>query len=140
MILMILTHPPGTLTVAVVNYFPLSYFFFYLSTKYDFDSSLPPPTVFLLLLQFNYYLPVSDFVYLTMIYFFPTGYFYSRDLGQIWRVAERLETGLVGVNEGVISVPDAPFGGWKESGLGREGGRYGLDEYLEIKYVCMGGL
>lgn len=68
------------------------------------------------------------------------GYFYSRDLGQIWRVAERLETGLVGVNEGVISVPDAPFGGWKESGLGREGGRYGLDEYLEIKYVCMGGL
>lgn len=75
-----------------------------------------------------------------MIYFFPTGYFYSRDLGQIWRVAERLETGLVGVNEGVISVPDAPFGGWKESGLGREGGRYGLDEYLEIKYVCMGGL
>nr|XP_022301487.1 glutarate-semialdehyde dehydrogenase DavD-like isoform X1 [Crassostrea virginica] len=68
------------------------------------------------------------------------GYFYSRDLGQIWRVAERLESGLVGVNEGVISVPDAPFGGWKESGLGREGGRYGIDEYLEIKYVCMGGL
>ncbi|XP_062602225.1 glutarate-semialdehyde dehydrogenase-like [Saccostrea cucullata] len=68
------------------------------------------------------------------------GYFYSRDLSQIWRVAERLESGIVGVNEGVLSVPDAPFGGWKESGLGREGGRYGIEEYLEIKYVCMGGL
>ncbi|XP_048739146.1 succinate-semialdehyde dehydrogenase, mitochondrial-like isoform X2 [Ostrea edulis] len=69
-----------------------------------------------------------------------SGYFYSRDISQIWRVAERLESGLVGVNEGVISMPEVPFGGWKESGLGREGGRYGIEEYLEIKYVCMGGL
>lgn len=109
--------------------------------EYDFDFPLPPShTQGIFTVAVVDYLPLSDSVYLTMIYFFPTGYFYSRDLGQIWRVAERLETGLVGVNEGVISVPDAPFGGWKESGLGREGGRYGLDEYLEIKYVCMGGL
>lgn len=54
-------------------------------------------------------------------------------------MVERFETGLVGVNEGVIFVLDVSFGGWKESGLGREGGRYGIDEYLEIKYVCMGG-
>ncbi|XP_021360556.1 succinate-semialdehyde dehydrogenase, mitochondrial-like isoform X1 [Mizuhopecten yessoensis] len=68
------------------------------------------------------------------------GYFYSQNLSQIWRVAEQLETGLVGVNEGVVSVPEAPFGGWKESGLGSEGSKYGIDEYLQLKYVCMGGV
>ena len=65
-------------------------------------------------------------------------YFYSRDIGRIWRVAERLEAGIVGVNEGIISTPVAPFGGVKASGIGREGSRYGLDEYTEIKYLCMG--
>lgn len=67
-------------------------------------------------------------------------YFYSRDIGRVWRVAEALECGMVGVNEGIISTEVAPFGGTKESGLGREGSHYGLDEYLEIKYVCMGGI
>ncbi|CAK0757903.1 succinate-semialdehyde dehydrogenase (NADP(+)) GabD [Azospirillaceae bacterium] len=67
-------------------------------------------------------------------------YFYSRDVGRIWRVSEALEYGIVGVNEGIISTEVAPFGGFKESGLGREGSHYGIDEYLEIKYVCMGGL
>ncbi|XP_050412962.1 succinate-semialdehyde dehydrogenase, mitochondrial [Patella vulgata] len=66
------------------------------------------------------------------------GYFFSRDIGQIWRVAERLDYGMVGVNEGVISCVEAPFGGFKESGLGKEGSRYGIEEYLEMKYVCMG--
>jgi succinate-semialdehyde dehydrogenase/glutarate-semialdehyde dehydrogenase len=68
------------------------------------------------------------------------GYFYARDVGRIFRVAEALEVGLVGVNDGVISVEVAPFGGVKESGLGREGSKYGIDEYLEIKYVSLGGL
>ncbi|KAF2980537.1 hypothetical protein EK904_006351 [Melospiza melodia maxima] len=68
------------------------------------------------------------------------GYFYSQDPAQIWRVAEQLEVGMVGVNEGIISSPECPFGGVKESGLGREGSKYGIDEYLEIKYVCFGGL
>jgi succinate-semialdehyde dehydrogenase/glutarate-semialdehyde dehydrogenase len=67
-------------------------------------------------------------------------YFYSRDLARVWAVAERLEVGIVGVNEGLISTEIAPFGGVKESGIGREGSRYGLDDYLEIKYVLMGGL
>jgi len=67
-------------------------------------------------------------------------YFYARDIGRVWRVAEALETGIVGVNEGVTSAVEAPFGGMKQSGLGREGSRYGLDEYLESKYVLMGGL
>lgn len=67
-------------------------------------------------------------------------YFYSRDLARVWAVAERLEVGIVGVNEGLISTEIAPFGGIKESGIGREGSRYGLDDYLEIKYVLMGGL
>ncbi len=67
-------------------------------------------------------------------------YFYSRDLGRVWRVAEALEYGMVGVNEGIISTEVAPFGGIKESGLGREGSKYGIDDFLEIKYVCMGGL
>jgi len=65
-------------------------------------------------------------------------YFYSKDLGRAWRVSEALEYGLVGCNEGLISTEVAPFGGFKESGLGREGSRFGLDEYTEIKYVCMG--
>ncbi|XP_036907277.1 succinate-semialdehyde dehydrogenase, mitochondrial [Sturnira hondurensis] len=68
------------------------------------------------------------------------GYFYSRDPAQIWRVAERLEVGMVGVNEGLISSVECPFGGVKQSGLGREGSKYGIDEYLEVKYVCFGGL
>jgi len=67
-------------------------------------------------------------------------YFYSRDIGCIWRVAEGLEFGMVGVNEGIISNTAAPFGGVKQSGNGREGSKYGLDDYLEIKYLCMGGL
>ncbi len=67
-------------------------------------------------------------------------YFYSRDIGRIWRVAEGLEFGMVGINEGIISNAAAPFGGVKQSGNGREGSKYGLDDYLEIKYLCMGGL
>lgn len=66
------------------------------------------------------------------------GYFYSRDLGRVWRVAEALEVGMVGVNTGLISTEVAPFGGIKQSGLGREGSRHGLDDYLEIKYLCLG--
>uniref|UniRef100_A0A7M4E7X6 Succinate-semialdehyde dehydrogenase n=1 Tax=Crocodylus porosus TaxID=8502 RepID=A0A7M4E7X6_CROPO len=68
------------------------------------------------------------------------GYFYSQDPGQIWRVAEQLEVGMVGVNEGLLSAVECPFGGVKQSGLGREGSKYGIDEYLEVKYVCFGGL
>ncbi|GKY87081.1 NAD-dependent succinate-semialdehyde dehydrogenase [Sinisalibacter aestuarii] len=67
-------------------------------------------------------------------------YFYSRDIGRVWRVAEALEYGMVGINEGIISTEVAPFGGVKESGVGREGSRYGIDEYVEIKYLNMGGL
>lgn len=67
-------------------------------------------------------------------------YFYGRDVGRIWRVAEELEYGIVGVNTGMISTEVAPFGGIKESGLGREGSKYGIDEFLEIKYVCLGGI
>ena len=67
-------------------------------------------------------------------------YFYSRDIGRVWRVAEALEYGIVGINEGIISNEMAPFGGVKESGQGREGSKYGLDDYLEIKYLCMGGI
>ncbi|GAA0415699.1 NADP-dependent succinate-semialdehyde dehydrogenase [Cocleimonas flava] len=67
-------------------------------------------------------------------------YFYTQNLGRIWRVSEALEYGMVGVNEGIISNEMAPFGGVKESGNGREGSKYGLDDYLEIKYICMGGL
>ncbi|ROJ29323.1 Succinate-semialdehyde dehydrogenase, mitochondrial [Anabarilius grahami] len=68
------------------------------------------------------------------------GYFFSRDISQIWRVAEQMEVGMVGVNEGLISATEASFGGVKQSGLGREGSKYGIDEYLEIKYMCLGGL
>ena len=67
-------------------------------------------------------------------------YFYSRDIGRVWRVAEKLEYGMVGINTGLISNEVAPFGGVKQSGLGREGSRYGMDEYLEMKYLCMGGI
>jgi len=67
-------------------------------------------------------------------------YFYSRDIGRVWRVGEGLEYGIVGINEGIISNEMAPFGGVKESGQGREGSKYGLDDYLEIKYMCMGGI
>jgi len=67
-------------------------------------------------------------------------YFYTRDLGRSWRIGEKLEYGLVGINSGIISNPVAPFGGIKESGNGREGSKYGLDDYLEIKYMCMAGI
>jgi succinate-semialdehyde dehydrogenase/glutarate-semialdehyde dehydrogenase len=65
-------------------------------------------------------------------------YFYARDIGRIWRIAEGLDTGIVGINEGIISTEVAPFGGVKESGLGREGSKYGIEEFLEMKYLCMG--
>lgn len=68
------------------------------------------------------------------------GYFYSENLNQTIRVANRLEVGMVGVNEGLISTAEAAFGGVKESGIGREGSRHGIDDYVEIKYVCLGGL
>ena len=67
-------------------------------------------------------------------------YFYTRDVGRIWRVSESLDYGILGINEGILSNPSAPFGGVKESGQGREGSKYGLDDYLEIKYLCMGGI
>jgi succinate-semialdehyde dehydrogenase/glutarate-semialdehyde dehydrogenase len=67
-------------------------------------------------------------------------YFYARDIGRVWRVADALEYGIVGINEGLVSTEVAPFGGMKESGYGREGSRHGIEEYLEIKYRCMGGL
>lgn len=69
-----------------------------------------------------------------------SAYFYTRDMARAWRVADALETGMVGINEGILSTEVAPFGGVKQSGLGREGSRYGLDEYLELKYMMMGGL
>ncbi|MFN7087448.1 MAG: NADP-dependent succinate-semialdehyde dehydrogenase [Burkholderiales bacterium] len=67
-------------------------------------------------------------------------YFYSRDIGRVWRIAEGLESGIVGINVGIISNEVAPFGGVKESGIGREGSKYGMDEFLEIKYLCMGDI
>ena len=67
-------------------------------------------------------------------------YFYTRDIGRVWRVGEALEYGIVGINEGIISNEMAPFGGVKESGSGREGSKYGINDYLEIKYMCMGGI
>jgi len=69
-----------------------------------------------------------------------SAYFYTRDLGRAWRVAEALESGMVGINEGIISTEVAPFGGVKQSGLGREGSKYGMDEYIELKYMMMAGL
>src|SRR5215213_8527605 len=68
-----------------------------------------------------------------------SGYFYSRDIGRVMRVAEALEVGIVGVNSGLISTEIAPFGGVKQSGVGREGSKYGIDEYVEIKYVMIAG-
>jgi succinate-semialdehyde dehydrogenase/glutarate-semialdehyde dehydrogenase len=67
-------------------------------------------------------------------------YFYGRDMGRIWKVAEALEYGIVGVNTGIISTEVAPFGGMKQSGIGREGSKYGMEEFLEVKYVCLGGV
>lgn len=67
-------------------------------------------------------------------------YFYAKDMGRVWRVAEALEYGMVGVNTGLISTAEAPFGGIKQSGLGREGSRYGIEDFIEIKYVCLGGI
>ena len=67
-------------------------------------------------------------------------YFYSNDSGRVWRVTEGLEYGMVGVNTGIMSSESAPFGGVKESGIGREGSRYGIEEYLELKYMCLGGI
>ncbi|MEX2409544.1 MAG: NAD-dependent succinate-semialdehyde dehydrogenase, partial [Rhodovibrionaceae bacterium] len=67
-------------------------------------------------------------------------YFYATNLGRVWRVAEALESGIVGINTGIISTEVAPFGGVKESGVGREGSHYGIDEFLEVKYLCMGGV
>jgi succinate-semialdehyde dehydrogenase/glutarate-semialdehyde dehydrogenase len=67
-------------------------------------------------------------------------YFYGRDIGRIWRVAEALEYGIVGINTGLISTEVAPFGGMKESGIGREGSKYGIEEFLEVKYLCLGGI
>jgi succinate-semialdehyde dehydrogenase / glutarate-semialdehyde dehydrogenase len=67
-------------------------------------------------------------------------YFYSRDISRVWRVAEGLESGMVGINTGMLSTEVAPFGGVKQSGLGREGSKYGIEEFLEIKYLCFGGI
>jgi succinate-semialdehyde dehydrogenase/glutarate-semialdehyde dehydrogenase len=67
-------------------------------------------------------------------------YFYSRDVGRVWRVAGALECGIVGINTGLISTAVAPFGGVKQSGMGREGSHYGIDEYLDTKYLCMGAI
>ena len=67
-------------------------------------------------------------------------YFYSRDIGRIWRVAEQVEYGMVGINTGLVSTEVAPFGGMKESGFGREGSKYGIEDYIEVKYLCIGGI
>jgi succinate-semialdehyde dehydrogenase/glutarate-semialdehyde dehydrogenase len=67
-------------------------------------------------------------------------YFYGRDVARVWRVAEGLESGMVGINTGLISTEVAPFGGVKESGLGREGSKYGIEEFVEVKYLCFGGI
>jgi succinate-semialdehyde dehydrogenase/glutarate-semialdehyde dehydrogenase len=69
-----------------------------------------------------------------------SSYFYSRDMARIWRVSEALEYGILGINTGVISTEVAPFGGVKESGIGREGSKYGIEDWLETKYLCMGGI
>jgi succinate-semialdehyde dehydrogenase/glutarate-semialdehyde dehydrogenase len=67
-------------------------------------------------------------------------YFYTRDLSRAWRVSEGLEYGIVGINTGLISTSEAPFGGVKESGIGREGSKYGIEDFLVVKYVCVGGI
>jgi len=68
------------------------------------------------------------------------GYFYTQDINRAWRVAEALEFGMIAINSGILSTEVAPFGGVKESGIGREGGSEGLEEYLETKYLCLGGM
>jgi succinate-semialdehyde dehydrogenase/glutarate-semialdehyde dehydrogenase len=67
-------------------------------------------------------------------------YFFTRDIGRVWRLAEKLEYGIIGANDGLPSTPQAPFGGMKESGIGREGGKWGVEEYLEVKYISLGGI
>ena len=67
-------------------------------------------------------------------------YFYARDIGRIWRVAEALDYGMVAINTGLLSTEVAPFGGMKESGNGREGSKYGIEDYIEVKYLCMAGI
>ena len=67
-------------------------------------------------------------------------YFFTRDIARVWRVSEALEYGMVGVNTGLFTATEAPFGGWKQSGIGREGSSHGITDYTEIKYVCLGGL
>jgi len=67
-------------------------------------------------------------------------YFYSRDVGRIWRVSDALEYGVIGINTGFISTEVAPFGGMKESGIGREGSKYGIEEWLELKYLAIAGI
>ena len=67
-------------------------------------------------------------------------YFFANSMNRVWRVAEALEYGIVGINTGIISTEVAPFGGMKSSGLGREGSKYGIEDYLEVKYLCMGGV
>jgi succinate-semialdehyde dehydrogenase/glutarate-semialdehyde dehydrogenase len=67
-------------------------------------------------------------------------YFYSRDIGRVWRVAEGIEAGIIGINVGIISTEVAPFGGYKESGIGREGSHHGMEEFLEVKYLCLGDI
>ncbi|MEJ7676822.1 MAG: aldehyde dehydrogenase family protein [Segetibacter sp.] len=67
-------------------------------------------------------------------------YFFTQNLGRAWRVAEALDYGIVGINEGIVSHAEAPFGGMKESGIGREGSKYGIEEYVEVKYMCLGGM
>ncbi|MCY1248385.1 3-sulfolactaldehyde dehydrogenase [compost metagenome] len=67
-------------------------------------------------------------------------YFFSRDISRVWRVADAIEAGMVGINTGVISTAVAPFGGVKQSGMGREGSKYGIEEYVDTKYLCMGGI
>jgi succinate-semialdehyde dehydrogenase/glutarate-semialdehyde dehydrogenase len=67
-------------------------------------------------------------------------YFYTKDVGRVFRVSEALDYGIVGINTGIIGTAVAPFGGMKESGLGREGSKYGIDDFLEIKYTCLAGL
>ena len=66
-------------------------------------------------------------------------YFFTENISRAWRVAAALECGIIGINEGIVSTAEAPFGGMKESGIGREGSRYGIEEYVEVKYICFGG-
>ena len=83
-----------------------------------------------------FYLLSCIYIYIWSI----SGYFYSGDIAQCWRVAEALEYGMVGINEGVMSAIEIPFGGVKQSGIGREGGKYGLDEFTDYKYMCFGNI